>query len=134
MPTNFIDFFKQRERGGTQNKKKEEENKKHKSNLTDICDLFLFWILWIFLLFSLFSYSRTKSGRIDVFLGLGSSELGQGARDTHLVVLPLGDPEVLLVLHDLGEHSSTEENHVLAARGILNADLEFLKARNTKKG
>ena len=36
MPTNFIDFFKQRERGGTQNKKKEEVNKKHKSNLTDI--------------------------------------------------------------------------------------------------
>ena len=39
MPTNFIDFFKQRERGGTQNKKKVEEeevNKKHKSNLTDM--------------------------------------------------------------------------------------------------
>ena len=45
------------------------------------------------------------------------------------VVLRLVHPEIILVLHNLCEHSSTKEHHVLTTRRILNAALEVLMHR-----
>lgn len=36
------------------------------------------------------------------------------------------DPELLALLHDIREHRATEEDHVLPAWGVLDADLKFL--------
>mmetsp|Transcript_73030 Transcript_73030/g.128679 ORF Transcript_73030/g.128679 Transcript_73030/m.128679 type:complete len:276 (+) Transcript_73030:164-991(+) len=42
-----------------------------------------------------------------------------------LVVLLLGNPCGLVVLHQLGQHCTPQKDHVLAPRGVLNAQLEF---------
>ena len=56
----------------------------------------------------------------------GDAELGEQARDALLLKVALGEPKVLLVLHDIRQHGAAEEHHVLATRGILDADLELL--------
>lgn len=55
----------------------------------------------------------------------GDSEFFQHADSFLLVLLP-GQPEVVLVLHDVGQHRSTQEHHVLSPGRILNPDLKFL--------
>ena len=46
-----------------------------------------------------------------------------------LVEVLFGDPEVVSVLHHIGQHSASQEHHVLAARRILNANLELGQTR-----
>lgn len=46
---------------------------------------------------------------------------------TLLLILLPRQPEVLLVLHDVSQHSSTQEHHVFAPWRIFNPDLEFLQ-------
>jgi len=43
-----------------------------------------------------------------------------------LLVLLARHPEGVTVLHDVCQHSTTQEHHVLATRRVLNTDLEFL--------
>lgn len=61
----------------------------------------------------------------------GDTKFFQHTHSLLLVLLP-GQPEVILVFHDVGEHSSTQEHHVLPPGGVLDPDLEFLQ--NKKKG
>lgn len=56
----------------------------------------------------------------------GDSEFFQHADSFFLVLLP-GQPEVVLVLHDVGQHGSAQEHHVLSSGRILNPDLKFLQ-------
>lgn len=49
--------------------------------------------------------------------------------DSFLLVLLPGQPEVVLVLHDVGQHGSTQEHHVLSPGRILNPDLKFLQEK-----
>lgn len=56
----------------------------------------------------------------------GDSEFFQHADSFLLVLLP-GQPEVVLVLHDVGQHGSAQEHHVLSSRRILDPDLKFLQ-------
>jgi len=68
---------------------------------------------------------------VVVVLGVlsdGDSELLQHPRALLLVLLPR-HPEVVLVLHDVGQHGAAQEHHVLTARGVLDPDLEFLGRR-----
>jgi hypothetical protein len=51
--------------------------------------------------------------------------LARGDLDTLLFVLLSAHPELLSILHDLSEHGSSEEHHVLAARRVFNAALEL---------
>jgi len=41
-------------------------------------------------------------------------------------------PDILTVLHEIGQDSSSKEDHVLPSRGILDFDLEFLD-RNVRR-
>jgi len=45
--------------------------------------------------------------------------------DALLFVVLLAHPELLAILHDLSEHGTSEEHHVLSARRVLNAALEL---------
>lgn len=54
-------------------------------------------------------------------------ELLQSPCGPQFVPLIARDPELLLRLHDVGEHGAAEEDHVLPARGIFDADFEFLE-------
>lgn len=56
----------------------------------------------------------------------GDSELLQHSRPFLLVLFPR-HPEVVLVLHDVGQHGSAKEHHVLPPGRILDPDLEFLQ-------
>ena len=58
-------------------------------------------------------------------LVLAARELIQGARALLEPLLP-GDPELFPLLHDVREHCTSEEDHVLPAWGILDTNLEFL--------
>lgn len=51
--------------------------------------------------------------------------------DALLLIFRAGHPEVLLVLHDVGEHRSAHEDHVLSTRWILDTDFEFLRKYDT---
>ena len=62
----------------------------------------------------------------------GDSEFLQHA-DSFLLVLLAGQPEVVLVLHDVGQHGSAQEHHVLSPGRVLDADLEFLKKQRDMK-
>lgn len=53
--------------------------------------------------------------------------------NTLLRVLCLADPKRLLVLHDVGQHRPTHEDHVLALWWILNADLKFLCGKKRQR-
>lgn len=61
----------------------------------------------------------------------GDSEFFQHTDSFLLVLLP-GQPEVVLVLHDVGQHGSAQEHHVLSPGRILNPDLEFLQDNGTQ--
>lgn len=63
----------------------------------------------------------------------GDSEFFQHADSFLLVLLP-GQPEVVLVLHDVGQHRSTQEHHVLSPGRILNPDLKFLHDKGNAEG
>lgn len=56
----------------------------------------------------------------------GDSEFFQHA-DAFLLVLLPGQPEVVLVLHDVSQHGSAQEHHVLSPGRILDPDLKFRK-------
>lgn len=56
----------------------------------------------------------------------GDSEFFQHT-DSFLLVLFPGQPEVVLVLHDVCQHGSAQEHHVLSPGRILDPDLEFLQ-------
>ncbi len=62
----------------------------------------------------------------------GDSEFFQHADSFLLVLLP-GQPEVVLVLHDVGQHGSAQEHHVLSPGRILDPDLKFLQDKGTHK-
>ena len=47
------------------------------------------------------------------------------AADALLLVLRFADPDLLLVLDDVGQHSAAQKHHVLAPRRVLDADLEL---------
>ena len=53
--------------------------------------------------------------------------------DAALLVLLARHPERLLVLHDVGQDGAADEDHVLAARRGLDADLEFLHRTHRQK-
>lgn len=61
----------------------------------------------------------------------GDSEFFQHADSFLLVLLP-GQPEVVLVLHDVGQHGSAQEHHVLSPGRILDPDLKFLQHNRTQ--
>ena len=46
--------------------------------------------------------------------------------DTLFKPLVSRDPEVLAILHDIGQNCATKEHHVFPTRWILDLDLEFL--------
>jgi len=56
---------------------------------------------------------------------LSSEALSEDLFSSHLLVFVSVHPEVILVLHDLGQDGSSQEDHVLSSRGILNSDLEL---------
>lgn len=56
------------------------------------------------------------------------TELGGGGSSTELFVFLLGDPGLVLVLDDVGEHSSSKEHHVLTTWGIFDPNLKFGQA------
>lgn len=62
----------------------------------------------------------------------GDSELLQHSRPFLLVLLPR-HPEAVLVLHDVGQHGSTQEHHVLSPGRILDPDLKFLQDKRTHR-
>lgn len=62
----------------------------------------------------------------------GDSELLQHSRPFLLVLLPR-HPEVVLVLHDVGQHGSAQEHHVLSPGRILDPDLKFLQDKGTRR-
>merc|ERR1719334_2733398 len=47
------------------------------------------------------------------------------ARQPLLLVIGLGDPELLFVLHDIRQHSSADEHHVFSPGRVFNPDLEL---------
>lgn len=53
------------------------------------------------------------------------------ALDSFLLILPFRDPEVVLIFHDIRQHCSTKENHVLSSGWIFNANLEFLQKKRS---
>lgn len=63
----------------------------------------------------------------------GDSEFLQHA-DSFLLVLLAGQPEVVLVLHDVGQHGAAQEHHVFTPGGVLDPDLEFLQGRMRQRG
>ena len=50
-----------------------------------------------------------------------------------LLVLRLEQPELILVLHDVGQHGASHEHHVLPAGRVLDADLELLQKEKVKR-
>ena len=63
----------------------------------------------------------------------GDSEFLKHSYTLLLVLLP-GEPEVVLVLHDVCKHSPSQENHVLTSRRVLDADLKFLQEKTSQVG
>ena len=47
-----------------------------------------------------------------------------------LVPFIAADPEAVAPLHDISQNRATQEHHVLAARRVLDADLEVGEARS----
>lgn len=66
-----------------------------------------------------------------LFLSDGDTQLLQNAHPLLLVLLA-GEPEVVLVLHDVGKYRPAKENHVLPSGRVLDADLEFLFTKKKK--
>ena len=58
------------------------------------------------------------------YLRRGDTKLGQAA-DALLLIVLARDPDLLLVLDNLGEHGAAQEHHVLAARRVLDAHFEL---------
>lgn len=69
---------------------------------------------------------------VQSFLSDGDPEFFQHSDSLLLVLLP-GQPEVVLVLHDVGQHGPAQEHHVLSPGWILDTDLEFLHGEETKR-
>ena len=69
-----------------------------------------------------------RPSRLRGFLD-GTAELALDDGRTVLIPLLLGDPELGALVHDVGQHGAAQEDHVLAARGVLDAELELLDAR-----
>ena len=42
------------------------------------------------------------------------------------IILFLGHPELLSILHDISQHRSTQKHHMFTTRRIFNVDFEFL--------
>lgn len=59
-------------------------------------------------------------------LSNSDSQLLQNSRPFLLVLLPR-HPEVVLVLHNVGQHGAAQKHHVLTSRGVFYPDLEFLQ-------
>ena len=49
-----------------------------------------------------------------------------------LLILLTRHPEAVSVLHDVCQNSATQEHHVLATRGVLDTDLEFLRGKEKR--
>lgn len=45
----------------------------------------------------------------------------------HTLVFIVGHPKIVLVLHNIGKHSTTKEDHVLTSGRIFNLQFEFLQ-------
>lgn len=56
----------------------------------------------------------------------GTGDLVEAVSDTTLLVLGDVGPELVLILHEISKDGTTEEDHVLTTRGILNAALELV--------
>merc|ERR1712154_692838 len=50
------------------------------------------------------------------------------ARTAPLVVVLLAEPELGLLLHNVGQHRASEEHHVLPARRVLDLELELARS------
>jgi len=68
-------------------------------------------------------YSLSESFRSTI--SSLSTETLVEAFHTFLVVFLLGDPEFLLVAHDVGQIGTTQEDHVLSSGRIFDSELEF---------
>lgn len=73
----------------------------------------------------LFKIKARDKPMAAAFLSNGDSQLLQHSRPLLPVLVPR-HPEVVLVLHDVGQHGAAQEHHVLTPRGVLDPDLEFL--------
>ncbi len=72
---------------------------------------------------------------VCLFVGVlsdGDSQLLQHSRPFLLVLLPC-HPEVVLVLHDVGQHGAAQEHHVFTPGRVLDADLKLLHKQKKKE-
>lgn len=49
------------------------------------------------------------------------------------LILGSRQPERLFIFHDVGQHGSTHEHHVLTARGVFDADLKLLQEEKERE-
>lgn len=70
---------------------------------------------------------------IIIFLSDSTSQFLQHSQ-TFFIVLGFGQPEGVLVFHDVGQHGATQEHHVLTPGRVLDADLELLHGGGRRKG
>merc|ERR1719192_1097019 len=66
-------------------------------------------------------YRKRKKSSRSIFAWAKLVQAGQPL----LLVLGLGDPELLFVLHDIGQHSSANEHHIFSPGRVFNPDLEL---------
>ena len=77
--------------------------------------------------YSMLNVEDRKRDRWFCFLTANTDSEFRHDAQTLFLVFGTQHPEFVAVLHDLGQHSSTEEDHVFSARRVFNPDLEFLR-------